>query len=228
MPPHCTVCNHPDLARIDSALLGTESMRIIASQFGLNKSAVQRHKKEHLPALMMKAKEAESIAKADSLLEQVQKAQSVVLRQFEAAEVKKDWKLFFQADKSLRGYFDLVGKLTGQLANGTNVNVNVSNMPSPASGGTAEPELSAFQLGDLLASLDPALLQEALSIAQQIHADNQAADRVVENAIKPAQALGAPANLPAETHAANSSKPAPAGAGPVQSRFQPGRMPWER
>ena len=120
---------------------------------------------------------------------------------------------------------ELLLRATGQLQTGPLVNVNMHGMPSPASGGTAEPEFTAWQLGDLLASLDPAKLQEALAIAQQIHADNAAAESIAENSLRPVQALSVqttPANLLAETHKPSG---ATAAAGPVTSRFQPGRMP---
>lgn len=223
MPPRCTVCDHPDLARIDSALLGNESMRAIASRFGLNKSAVQRHSENHLPALLVKAHEAATIAQADTLLEQVQRAQTRVLGWLDAAEKDKDRKSLAPLSKELRGYLGLMGQLTGQLSNGVAVNVNTVNMGSPAVGAASDPELSITQLAEVLASLPPDDLRAALELAREIHAANEQAEAIAESALRRPQVLPgsvgatAPANLfPLEPSAATT---------PAQSLYQPSRSP---
>lgn len=53
----CTVCRHPRLAEIDSALARGETERAIASQFNLRRASVQRHK-NHAGQLDARAKEA--------------------------------------------------------------------------------------------------------------------------------------------------------------------------
>lgn len=56
----CTVCSHADLAPIDTALVRGDSMRAIARQYGLERSAVARHKANHLsPALVKRHQRAE-------------------------------------------------------------------------------------------------------------------------------------------------------------------------
>ena len=49
--PACSVCTHPDRESIDHALLA-DSVRAVADQFDLSKSAVQRHRANHLPVAM--------------------------------------------------------------------------------------------------------------------------------------------------------------------------------
>jgi hypothetical protein len=39
----CTVCKHPELAAIDAALASGASVRAVAGQFGVSKTAVDRH-----------------------------------------------------------------------------------------------------------------------------------------------------------------------------------------
>lgn len=53
----CTVCRHPRLTEIDSALAKGETERAIASQFNLRRASVQRHK-NHAGQLDVRAKEA--------------------------------------------------------------------------------------------------------------------------------------------------------------------------
>lgn len=49
MPRHCTICTSPQRQDIDKALITPGlSLRDVASRFGLTKSSVTRHKREHL------------------------------------------------------------------------------------------------------------------------------------------------------------------------------------
>jgi transposase-like protein len=64
MPRRCTVCDHPETHSIDEALVSGAPYRSVAKRFGLSDSAVYRHKTEHLPARLSKAKEAEEAARA--------------------------------------------------------------------------------------------------------------------------------------------------------------------
>jgi hypothetical protein len=68
MPRRCTVCDHPKKHSIDEALVSGTPYRSVAKRFGLSESAVYRHKIEHLPAHLLKAKEVEEVAQADDLL----------------------------------------------------------------------------------------------------------------------------------------------------------------
>ena len=67
----CTVCIHPDLGLIDAALVGGESYRSIANRREAGASAVYRYQQEHLPAALVKGKDAEEVVHGDSLLDQV-------------------------------------------------------------------------------------------------------------------------------------------------------------
>src|SRR5919108_3542686 len=50
MPRVCTICIHPARAAIDDGLEAGQSLRDISGQYGLSKSAVDRHRGSHLPA----------------------------------------------------------------------------------------------------------------------------------------------------------------------------------
>jgi len=67
----CTICQHPDLAKINEAIVRGESYRAIALQFRVGHMAVSRHARNHLPATLVEAKGAEDAANADTLLSQV-------------------------------------------------------------------------------------------------------------------------------------------------------------
>jgi hypothetical protein len=103
MPRRCTVCDHPERHVIDEVLVTGAPYRSVAKRFELSESAVYRHKSDHLPAHLVKAKEAEEVAKADDLLDQVRDLQG-----------------------HARGNLELLGKLAGELDERPVVNLNIS------------------------------------------------------------------------------------------------------
>src|SRR3954468_14235123 len=86
MPRRCTVCANLQRQGIDEALVSGAPYRSVAKRFGLSESAVYRHKTEHLPAQLLKAREVEETARADDLLEQVRNLQTHALDILERAE----------------------------------------------------------------------------------------------------------------------------------------------
>jgi transposase-like protein len=126
MPRRCTVCDHPQRHGIDQALVTGAPYRSVAKRFGLSESAVYRHKTEHLPAHLLKAREAEVVAQADDLLEQVRHLQSRALDILERAEKAGDLRTALAAISQARGNLELLGKLAGQLDERPVVNLNFS------------------------------------------------------------------------------------------------------
>ena len=100
--------------------------RSVAKRFGLSESAVYRHKTEHLPAHLSKAKEAEEAARADDLLDQVRHLQTHALDILERAEKSEDLRTALAAISQARGNLELLGKLAGQLDERPVVTLNVS------------------------------------------------------------------------------------------------------
>jgi hypothetical protein len=76
MPRRCTVCDHPEKHGIDETLVGGAPYRSVAKRFELSESAVYRHKTEHLPAHLLKAREVEEVARVDDLLDQLRYLQA--------------------------------------------------------------------------------------------------------------------------------------------------------
>jgi len=126
MPRRCTVCDHPERHSIDEALVSGAPYRSVAKRFGLSESAVYRHKTEHVPAHLLKAKDAEEAARADDLLEQVRNLQVHALDILERAEKTGDLRTALAAISQARGNLELLGKLAGELDERPVVNLNVS------------------------------------------------------------------------------------------------------
>jgi transposase-like protein len=126
MPRRCTVCDHPERQLIDEVLVTGAPYRSVAKRFGLSESAIYRHKTDHLPAHLLKAREVEEVAQADDLLEQVRNLQIHALHILERAEKSGDLRTALAAISQARGNLELLGKLAGELDERTVVNLNVS------------------------------------------------------------------------------------------------------
>ena len=111
MPRKCTVCDHPERHSIDEALVSSTPYRSVARRFELSESAVYRHKTEHLPAHLLKAKEVEEAAWADDLLDQVRNLQAHALDILERAEKAGDLRIALAAISQARGILELLRKL---------------------------------------------------------------------------------------------------------------------
>jgi hypothetical protein len=126
MPRRCTVCDHSEIHSIDEALVSGAPYRSVAKRFKLSESAVYRHKTEHLPAHLLKAREVEEAARADDLLDQVRNLQTHALDILERAEKAGDLRTALAAISQARGNLELLGKLAGELDERPVVNLNVS------------------------------------------------------------------------------------------------------
>ena len=126
MPRRCTVCDHRERHNIDEVLVSGAPYRSVAKRFALSESAVYRHKTDHLPAHLLRAREAEEVARADDLLEQVKKLQAHALDILGRAEKAGDLRTALAAISQARGNLELLGKLAGELDERPVVNLNVS------------------------------------------------------------------------------------------------------
>ena len=126
MPRRCTVCDHPESHSIDETLVTGAPYRSVAKRFGLSESAMYRHKTEHLPAHLLKAKEVEEVARADDLLEQVRHLQTHALDILDRAENTGDLRTALAAISQARGNLELLGKLAGELTDSPSVNITIS------------------------------------------------------------------------------------------------------
>lgn len=115
----CTVCAHPERKAIDQALVSGEPVRSLVSRYvtkrggSLGHMALYRHRDEHLPELLAKAHDAEEVAQADSLLDQVRSLQARALAILDRAEAIGQLMPALAAIRETRGSLELLGKLMG-------------------------------------------------------------------------------------------------------------------
>lgn len=123
MPRKCLVCESQHLKKIDESLVDNVSNRIISNQFGISTAAVQRHKTNHLPKLLVKAKDAGEIVQATSLMDRVERIMVRCETIAETATQAKDWLPAIAASRELRGCLELLGKLSGEIQTGTRIGI---------------------------------------------------------------------------------------------------------
>jgi hypothetical protein len=103
--------------------LAGEPYRAIAQRFAASPDALLRHKRDHLPATLAKAREVEEVARADDLLAQVRDLQGRALRILSVAEGEGDLKTALQGIREARGCLELLAELTQQLDRRPTVNI---------------------------------------------------------------------------------------------------------
>jgi len=111
MPRVCTICIHPQRNAVDAALIRGETAHALAARFDLKPSSIHRHKEDHLPAKLAKAKDAAEVANADTLLDQAQSLQQRALAILSGAEEEKQFGIALGAIREARGCLELLGKL---------------------------------------------------------------------------------------------------------------------
>ena len=110
----CTVCMHAEREAIDRALVGGEPARAVASRYGtVGRMAVQRHKEEHVPEVLARAKRAEDADEADDLLAQVRELWGHALDILAATKdgADKDYRVALGAIREARGCVELFVKV---------------------------------------------------------------------------------------------------------------------
>ena len=109
----CTVCVHAERDAIDRALVQRRSFRDIARQFGVSKDAAVRHHDEHLPAALIRARQADEMVAADDLLGQVRDLRRHALDILAATKAgdDKDYRVALGAIREARGCVELFVKV---------------------------------------------------------------------------------------------------------------------
>ncbi len=125
MPRSCTVCAHPERRAIYKALVAGGSLRDIAGQFGLSKSAVERHQAEHLPRVLTEARAQEDVAHALDVVKQLKTINAVSMTVLKEARDARDGDLALRAVDRIHKQIELQAKLLGELDERPQVNVLV-------------------------------------------------------------------------------------------------------
>jgi len=105
-----------DVRRLaDEELVRRVPYRTIAHTYGVSRYALMRHAKEHLPALLAKAHEADLRADADKLLRNLEGLHGRTLKLLTVAEASGEINTALRAISVARGNLELLARMLGEL-----------------------------------------------------------------------------------------------------------------
>jgi hypothetical protein len=117
----CSICSHADRDAIEASLVRRESPTAVAARHGVSRRALFRHTSKHLPQSLAAAQGAADVARGDDLLAQL-RALGVETREIlDRAKVNDDDRAL-RALARLEKQIELVGRLRGELQEGTTIN----------------------------------------------------------------------------------------------------------
>jgi hypothetical protein len=123
VPRTCSICSHEHRDAMEDAFIAGQAKRRIASQHGVTERAVRYHMREHLPALLALARDAERAARADSLLDRLEALQSQTLAILDASE---DQRTALAAIAQARRNLELIGEIRKELDRTPTINLELT------------------------------------------------------------------------------------------------------
>jgi len=126
MPRTCSLCGHPQRETIDKAIVAGETLRGIARTYRVSEDALTRHKAGHIAPAIATAHEAESVAKADDLLEQLQALRNKAMGLLLKAEAAGDYRTALAGIREARACIETLLEVEGELDRRPQVNITIS------------------------------------------------------------------------------------------------------
>jgi hypothetical protein len=115
MPRECSVCDHNDVAEINSALAANEPLRYVADRWSVSKTELMRHRNYHLPVSAIMAQEAEEVTYSNDLLDEMHDLQQRTQATLERALEDEELSVALQAIREARGNMELLAELLDEL-----------------------------------------------------------------------------------------------------------------
>lgn len=118
MPQVCSICKHERRPEIDKALLTEQPLRTVAQQFETSATALFRHKRDHLSAALVKAKqkkEAKEEVQAESLFDRLKSINRETLEILQEARESKNLPVALMAINRIEKQLELEARLLGEL-----------------------------------------------------------------------------------------------------------------
>jgi len=122
----CTVCQHPDVDSINLALVSGQSNRSLAAQYNLAITSIRRHKANHIPEHMSKAKEIEVIASATTLVDQTRGLLKLAQEITDESRSEGDHRTALMGIARIKDIIELLMKVTGELEEKTEINILIN------------------------------------------------------------------------------------------------------
>ena len=127
----CLICRHPNRAEIDAAVIAKISYSEIVLNYRVSKSGLTRHK-AHLTAQLsnvVRQQEKAGERYGENLLAQVEDLRQRTMTILDEVKAGGSYAVALQAVREARACLELLGRISGKLQPGTNVNVAIYNTP---------------------------------------------------------------------------------------------------
>ena len=134
MTPRCSVCTHPDAAAINTELIRSVPVRDIAQRYGLGKSSVHYHGKNHLPrvvedgANLLDEKKKEEMRAALDVVDQLRAANEATWQVFREAQEEGNRADRLWSIDRIQKQVTLQAKLLGDIG-GSKTEINILIAP---------------------------------------------------------------------------------------------------
>lgn len=122
----CSVCSHDEHHLINVELVAAGGNRRVATQHGLSEAAVRRHRQEHIPALLVKARDAVEHADADDLLEELRTIGERLDRLSDLAEADGDYRTAIGGMAVLLKRVDLLARVRQIIQEAPTINLSLN------------------------------------------------------------------------------------------------------
>jgi len=126
MPNICTVCRHPRRSEIDKELVAGEPLRVLAKRTGTSVGALFRHRRDHIPAALAKAKDASEKVEARTLFERLHTLSHETRTILREARESGNHGLALNAIGRAEKQLELEARLLGELNESVKVAVGVN------------------------------------------------------------------------------------------------------
>jgi hypothetical protein len=126
MPRICTVCTNPAADEINKALAAGRPMRQLAALYRVSADAMERHRADHLPASLVKSKEAQDEARATDVWKELRALRSKAVSILVQAEQQGDLRTALMGIREARACLEVLAELEGELNRNPQVNILVA------------------------------------------------------------------------------------------------------
>ena len=120
----CQVCAHSDVAKIDRMLITGTPQRHVAAQFNVDRSAVQRHAKKHIPEKLIQSQKARELADADALAVHAQELYTAAVGALVNAQDSGKAREMLAACREARSCLETIAKITGAVTTSNIIDIN--------------------------------------------------------------------------------------------------------
>ena len=111
----CTICIHPERAKIEAAVTQGTSYRVISRQFSVGHDSVQRHAAEHIQETIQHVQVAKHEAQSIDVVKQLKTINSVTIAILTEARRANNNLLALSAIDRVQKQIELQAKLFGDL-----------------------------------------------------------------------------------------------------------------